>query len=74
MSEVADFGTPGPADDAPAPEAIASTQSIDAFCDALWLEQGLARNTLDAYRREKNQFSLDGFPTGILEMDAEAHV
>lgn len=29
---------------------------------------------LDAYRREKNQFSLDGFPTGILETDAEAHV
>ena len=25
---------------------------IDEFCDALWLEDGLARNTLDAYRRD----------------------
>ena len=25
---------------------------IDAFADALWLEEGLARNTLDAYRRD----------------------
>jgi integrase/recombinase XerD len=26
--------------------------SIATFCDALWLEDGLARNTLDAYRRD----------------------
>ena len=25
---------------------------IDAFCDALWLEYGLSKNTLDAYRRD----------------------
>lgn len=25
---------------------------IDTFCDALWLEQGLSRNTLEAYRRD----------------------
>jgi integrase/recombinase XerD len=25
---------------------------IDTFCDALWLEDGLARNTLEAYRRD----------------------
>jgi integrase/recombinase XerD len=25
---------------------------LDAFCDALWLEDGLAKNTLDAYRRD----------------------
>jgi integrase/recombinase XerD len=25
---------------------------IDAFCDALWLEDGLSRNTLEAYRRD----------------------
>jgi integrase/recombinase XerD len=25
---------------------------IDEFCDALWLEDGLARNTLEAYRRD----------------------
>jgi predicted pyridoxine 5'-phosphate oxidase superfamily flavin-nucleotide-binding protein len=28
---------------------------------------------LEAYRREKNQFSLDGLPTGILEADTEIH-
>ena len=26
--------------------------SIDTFLDALWLEEGLARSTLDAYRRD----------------------
>jgi integrase/recombinase XerD len=30
---------------------------IDAFCDALWLEDGLARNTLEAYRRDLGQFA-----------------
>ena len=25
---------------------------IDAFCDALWLEHGLSKNTLEAYRRD----------------------
>jgi len=25
---------------------------IDEFCDAVWLQDGLARNTLDAYRRD----------------------
>jgi integrase/recombinase XerD len=28
---------------------------IDEFCDALWLEDGLARNTLDSYRRDLGQ-------------------
>jgi integrase/recombinase XerD len=30
---------------------------IDAFCDTLWLEQGLARNSLDAYRRDLRAFA-----------------
>ena len=30
---------------------------IDAFCDALWLEDGLAQNTLAAYRRDLAQFA-----------------
>jgi integrase/recombinase XerD len=30
--------------------------SIDAFIDALWLEEGLARNTLAAYRRDLELF------------------
>ncbi len=29
-----------------------SSSDIDAFIDALWLEQGLSRNTLSAYRRD----------------------
>jgi len=28
------------------------SRRIDAFCDALWLEDGLSRNTLAAYRRD----------------------
>ena len=32
-------------------------QLIDAFCDALWLEDGLSRNTLDSYRRDLRQFA-----------------
>ena len=29
---------------------------IDTFCDNLWLEQGLAKNSLDAYRRDLRLF------------------
>ena len=29
---------------------------LDAFCDALWLEDGLARNTLQSYRCDIEQF------------------
>jgi len=30
---------------------------LDEFCDALWLEDGLARNTLESYRRDLQQFA-----------------
>ena len=30
---------------------------MDAFCDALWLEDGLSRNTLDSYRRDLAQLA-----------------
>jgi len=30
---------------------------LDEFCDALWLEDGLSRNTLDSYRRDLNKFA-----------------
>jgi integrase/recombinase XerD len=30
---------------------------LDEFSDALWLEDGLARNTLDSYRRDLRQFA-----------------
>ncbi|MFA7439251.1 site-specific tyrosine recombinase XerD [Castellaniella sp.] len=32
-------------------------QDLDAFLDALWLEDGLAANTLAAYRRDLNAFA-----------------
>jgi len=32
-----------------------SNPLLDAFCDALWLEDGLSRNTLDSYRRDLEQ-------------------
>ncbi|GAO37075.1 tyrosine recombinase XerD [Sulfuricella sp. T08] len=36
-----------------------STDSLlDEFCDALWLEEGLARNTLESYRRDLQQFAV----------------
>jgi integrase/recombinase XerD len=38
------------------PLFVTSSASIDAFCDALWLEHGLSRNTLDAYRRDLRLF------------------
>jgi integrase/recombinase XerD len=34
-----------------------SDPAIDAFIDALWLEEGLSRNTLSAYRRDLTLFA-----------------
>lgn len=34
-----------------------NVQLIDAFCDQLWLEQGLANNSIDAYRRDLRLFA-----------------
>lgn len=36
----------------------ASQAAIDAFCDTLWLEDGLAKNSLEAYRRDMRLFAL----------------
>lgn len=33
------------------------TELLDEFSDALWLEDGLSRNTLDSYRRDLEKFS-----------------
>ncbi len=30
---------------------------LDEFCDSLWLEDGLSRNTLEGYRRDLHKFS-----------------
>ncbi|HEX7218031.1 MAG TPA: site-specific tyrosine recombinase XerD [Burkholderiales bacterium] len=34
-----------------------SARLLDAFCDALWLEDGLSRNTIASYRADLEQFS-----------------
>jgi integrase/recombinase XerD len=50
-----------------------SHRSIDAFCDALWLEHGLSRNTLDAYRGDLRLFAAWlATRSGTLERVAEA--
>ena len=40
---------------------------LDAFCDALWLEEGLSPRTLECYRRDLGQFAqwLDGYGLGL---------
>jgi integrase/recombinase XerD len=35
-----------------------SAALLDAFADALWLEDGLSKNTLSSYRRDLEQFAL----------------
>ena len=42
---------------AAAPPRLAADDLIDPFIDALWLEEGLSRNTLSAYRRDLQLFS-----------------
>lgn len=42
---------------AASPAWLDSRASIDLFCDAMWLEHGLSRNTLDAYRRDLQLFA-----------------
>jgi integrase/recombinase XerD len=37
--------------------AFSPPASIDAFLDAIWLEDGLAQNTLSAYRRDLSAFA-----------------
>jgi integrase/recombinase XerD len=36
---------------------LATEGLLDEFCDALWLEDGLSRNTLESYRRDLRLFS-----------------
>ncbi|MES1265261.1 MAG: site-specific integrase, partial [Variovorax sp.] len=38
-------------------EAPLETPEIDDFVDALWLEDGLSKNTLAAYRRDLALFA-----------------
>lgn len=47
---------------------------IDEFCDTLWLEDGLSKNTLDAYRRDMQLFGqwLEENVSGASLLDATA--
>jgi integrase/recombinase XerD len=47
----------------------ASAALLDAFADALWLEDGLSKNTLASYRQDLNQ--LDLFLKGIPLLEAK---
>ena len=40
-----------------APDRDADAALLDEFCDALWLEDGLARNTIQSYRLDLRQFA-----------------
>jgi integrase/recombinase XerD len=61
-ADAVDEGVPAPGD----------TGLIDEFCDALWLEDGLSKNTLDAYRRDLRLFSswLAGRATNLVQATA----
>jgi integrase/recombinase XerD len=37
---------------------VSNAELLDEFSDTLWLEDGLARNTLESYRRDLNKFAL----------------
>lgn len=47
-------------------------QSIDRYLDAVWLERGLSRNTLDAYRRDLVALSKHLQKNGVSVVDASA--
>jgi len=54
-----------------------SHSAIDAFIDALWLEDGLARNTLEAYRRDLRLYAewlARQEPPRALDATAEQHL
>ena len=36
---------------------MSDDSTLDEFCDALWLEDGLSRNTLTSYRLDLEQFA-----------------
>ncbi|OGB34748.1 MAG: site-specific tyrosine recombinase XerD [Burkholderiales bacterium RIFCSPLOWO2_12_FULL_61_40] len=59
----------------------ASQAGIDAFIDALWLEDGLSKNTLEAYRRDLTLYAVwlqargvsAGGLNGTAELDLQAY-
>ena len=60
-------------DNAAASEPVldpAALAALDAFIDGLWLEEGLAHNTLDAYRRDLTQYLRWLAPQGLALNDS----
>ncbi|GMR07751.1 MAG: site-specific tyrosine recombinase XerD [Gammaproteobacteria bacterium] len=57
----------------PAVNNMNDNEGIDVFLDNLWLEKGLSRNTLDAYRADLNSLStwLGQRKTGLLSANRE---
>src|SRR4051794_15355576 len=47
---------------------------LDEFCDTLWLEDGLSRNTLESYRRDLRQFAAWLEREGRTAIDRADHV
>ena len=55
----------------------ASQSLIDGFCDLLWLEDGLAANTLQSYRRDLSQFAVwltEKSLNAVTQADLESYV
>ncbi len=52
-----------------------NTALLDEFCDAVWLEDGLAKNTLESYRRDLRLFAdwheLQGRPSLLVATEAD---
>lgn len=50
----------------------ADQQELDRFCDSLWLEHGLSRHTLAAYRSDLSRYALWLRPRGVALPQASA--
>lgn len=61
---------PATVPESPGPPEQPEPPEIDLFIDGLWLEQGLARNTLAAYRRDLVLLARWLAPRGITGLDA----
>ncbi|HVE49742.1 MAG TPA: site-specific tyrosine recombinase XerD [Casimicrobiaceae bacterium] len=59
-----------------APDTDSPSQIIDAFCDRLWLQDGLAQASLAAYRRDLSAWSkwLDAHGSSSLRAATRAHI
>lgn len=55
---------------------LASTAAIDRFIDALWIEDGLSKNTLEAYRRDLTLYAqwLECEPGCALNASTDSHL